>query len=85
MKLRVRALGLAVGVVWGLEIFVVTLLAVAQGSGMTLALLEVFYYGYSVSVGGAFVGLLWGLVHGFICGALIAWTYNIFHKILYKS
>jgi hypothetical protein len=84
MKLRVRALGLAVGTVWGLGIFLVTLLAVMQGSGHTLVLLQAFYIGYSVSVKGAFMGLISGFIHGFICGALIAWTYNMFHKLLYK-
>jgi hypothetical protein len=84
MKLRVRALGLAIGIVWGLGIFVTTLLAVAQGSGLTLSLLKAFYYGYNISVGGAFVGMFWGFIHGFVCGALIAWLYNMFHKMIYK-
>jgi zinc transporter ZupT len=85
MKLRVRAFGLAVGIVCGLGIFVATLWDVARGSGRTLELLSAFFAGYRISFGGAIVGLIWGFVYGFICGALIAWTYNIFHKALYKS
>jgi hypothetical protein len=85
MKLRVRAFGLSVGIVWGLGIFVATLWAAAQGRGSTLVLLKSFYSGYSISFGGAIVGLIWGLVDGFICGVLIAWLYNILHKTLYKS
>jgi hypothetical protein len=85
MKLRVRALGLAVGIAWGLGIFVATLWAAAQDRGKTLDLLKAFYLGYSISFGGAIVGLIWGLVDGFICGALIAWLYNMLHKALYKS
>ena len=42
MKLRARAMGLAVGIVWGLTIFVATLWAVAQGRGTTLVLLQAF-------------------------------------------
>jgi hypothetical protein len=85
MKLRARALGLAVGIVWGLTIFVATLWAVAEGRGTTLVLLQAFYFGYSMSFGGAIVGLIWGVVDGFICGALVAWLYNTLHKMLYKS
>jgi hypothetical protein len=85
MKLRVRALGLAVGTVWGLGLFVATLIAVVRGAGHTLVLLKAYYYGYDVSIGGAFCGLLWGFLDGFIIGALIAWCYNYLLKVLYKS
>lgn len=85
MKIRARALGLAVGIVWGLGIFVATLWAVAGARGNTLTLLSAYYYGYDVSVAGAFIGFFWGLVHGFILGLLVAWVYNTMHKMLYKA
>ena len=85
MKLRVRALGLAVGITWGLGIFVATLWDLAWGNGRTLSCLKSFYLGYSVSLGGAIVGLIWGFVDGLICGALIAWLYNKLQKAIYKS
>jgi len=85
MKLRVRAFGLVVGIVWGLGMFVATLWDFAQGHGQTLVRLSSFFKGYSISFGGAIVGLIWGLVFGFICGALMAWLYNKLHKVLYKS
>jgi hypothetical protein len=85
MKLRVRAFGLAVGIVWGLGIFVATLWDVAIGRGKTLQSLSSFFIGYHISISGAFLGLMWGFVYGFICGVLIAWMYNILHKALYKS
>jgi len=85
MKIRVRAFGLAVGIVCGLGIFVATICDVARGKGETLGSLDSFFLGYSISVSGAIVGLIWGFVDGFICGALIAWLYNILHKVLYKS
>ncbi len=85
MKIRVRAFGLAVGIVCGLGVFVPTLLAAVWGTGKTLILLRAFFFGYSISFGGAIVGLIWGFVLGFICGALVAWIYNILHKALYKS
>ena len=44
-----------------------------------------FYIGYSYSWGGAVIGLIWGFFYGFIAGVLIAWLYDLFCKIFYKS
>jgi hypothetical protein len=85
MKLRVRALGLTLGIALGVWIFVGTLWAVIDGRGQTLAYLRAYCLGFTVSFGGAFLGLLWGIVYGFILGALVAWLYNTFCKALYKS
>ena len=86
MKLRVRALGLTFGVCLGLGIFVATIWAVIQGRGKTLEMLAGYCFGlYAASIDGAFLGLIWGLVYGFIAGAMIAWLYNTFSKVLYKS
>jgi hypothetical protein len=85
MKLRVRAFGLAVGVVCGLGIFAVTLIDAARGAGKTLKLIDAFFWGYTVSVSGAFIGFFWAFICGFICAALIAWLYNILHKAIYKA
>ena len=85
MILRKSALGLSLGVVWGLAVFVVTLLAIMRGIGHTLGLLGVYYLGYTVSYLGSVVGLVWGFVNGFVGGVLIAWFYDLFCKILYKS
>jgi len=79
MKLNVRALGLAGGIVWGLAIFLLTYWFLILGyEGKTLARLSNVYLGYSVTWYGAFVGLVWGFVNGFIGGALLAWLYNKF-------
>ena len=79
MKLNVRALGLAGGIVWGLAIFLLTYWFLIFGyEGVTLARLSNVYLGYSVTWYGAFVGLIWGFVDGFIGGALLAWLYNKF-------
>lgn len=81
MKLDGRALGLAVGLLWGGGVLVATLwVLVAGGDGRHLALLGRFYFGYSVTVVGAFVGLVWGFVDGFIGGWLTAWLYNRFAR-----
>lgn len=85
MKLRARALGLAVGIVWGLGIFVATIWSASLGGGRTLGLLSAYYYGYSVGFGGAIVGLIWGFINGFIFGSAVAWLYNKFHNVIYKT
>jgi hypothetical protein len=85
MNLRKRALGLSLGVVWGLAVFVWTILATMRGMGKTLSLFNAYYLGFSVSYLGALIGLVWGFVYGFIAGILIAWFYDLFCRLLYKS
>jgi hypothetical protein len=79
MILNVKAFGLAVGIVCGLSIFLLTYWFLFFGyQGSALAKLSGIYFGYSVSLLGGFVGLLWGFIDGFIGGACIAWFYNKF-------
>jgi hypothetical protein len=85
MNLRKRALGLSLGIVWGLMVFIVTLCETTRGAGHTISGLGTFYFGYTVSYPGALVGLVWGFVSGFIGGVVIAWLYDLFCKVLYKS
>jgi ABC-type dipeptide/oligopeptide/nickel transport system permease subunit len=51
-----------------------------RGGGEHLELLGKFYIGYSVSVGGAFLGLVYGFVDGFLGGWILAWLYNRFAR-----
>lgn len=78
MKLNKKAFGLTCGILWGLTILVATLWVMIRGGGETLGLLQQFYFGYSISYGGAIIGLIWGVVDGFICGWIFAWLYNRF-------
>lgn len=86
MKLSKRALGLSLGIVWGLAILLVTWWFLIKGTpGEYLSKLNTVYLGYSVSWGGSLIGFIWGFVDGFIAGVLIAWFYNFFSKMLYKT
>ncbi len=79
MKLNVRALGLAGGIVWGSVIFLLTWWVLLLGyDGTLLSQLANVYLGYSVTWYGAFIGLLWAFADGFICCAALAWLYNRF-------
>jgi hypothetical protein len=78
MKLSAKGLGLSLGILWGLSVFLSTLWIMWRGGGATLHKLSQFYLGYSVTLGGAIIGLVWGFIDGLILGALIAILYNVF-------
>jgi hypothetical protein len=64
------ALGIACGVVVGGLICSATLALLLHGGypNVKLYLLAQFFWGYSVSWPGAFIGFLWGWVVGFVLG-----------------
>lgn len=83
MKLSVKAVALAGGIMWGAVLFVWTLIlaltSLTWGAPM-LDMLVGFYPYYDLTVTGAFVGLVAGFVDAFICGAVFALLYNFFAK-----
>ncbi|HJQ85128.1 MAG TPA: NAD(P)/FAD-dependent oxidoreductase [Candidatus Binatia bacterium] len=75
-KLDRIALGLALGLVGGVGLFLASLFLLVKGGphvGYHLNLLGQFLPGYRVSSAGMFVGLAWGLVGGFVAG----WTFAV--------
>jgi hypothetical protein len=79
MKLNQRAFAISAGILLGFSVFIATIwLVIIGSSGTTIALLHKFYLGYSVSIVGAFIGLIWGFIDGLICGFIFAWIYNLF-------
>jgi hypothetical protein len=79
MRLNAVVNGIAFGLLGGLTFFVLTLWLVLKGGpivGPHLGLLGQYLPGYSVTVGGSFIGLGYGLVIGFLFGAFIAVVYN---------
>jgi len=73
--------GLALGAVCGVGLFLATLWLVVRGGvnvGEHLNLLGIFLPGYSVSVGGAFIGFVYAFVIGYGAGRTIAAVYNRF-------
>ena len=77
-QINKTALGLALGICWGASIVLTTIWVMIVGGGEILGFLSKFYIGYSVSLFGAFVGLLYGFIDGFIYGFFLAWLYNFF-------
>jgi hypothetical protein len=79
MKLKVLPLALAFGVLSGIGVFVMALLALYADYGLGLIALVADVYPYfELNLTGAFVGLLFGFIDGFIGGLLIALLYNLF-------
>ena len=86
MELRKRALGMAMGLLTGLAMMLGTWWLLMWGSeGGVISSAQGLFYGYTYSWGGALIGFFWGFVWGFIAGVLIAWFYDLFCKIFYKS
>jgi len=81
MKLDLKAFAFACSILWGSVVFLVTWwIIILDGASGNATWLGQIYRGYSISVGGSFIGLAWGLVDGLIGGAVLAWLYNRFAK-----
>lgn len=78
-RLHAQAWGIAFGLLSGGSLLVATMVLVLRGGanvGAHLGLLAVFFPGYSVSTGGAFIGFVYGFVVGYAVGRTIAVVYN---------
>lgn len=83
-RLNANILGLVLGIIAGLVIFVITNFLILKGGavvGPHLGLLRNFFPYYSVTFFGSLVGLGWGLVFGYVAGFMIALLYNLVVKL----
>ena len=73
------ALGIAVGALSGLAVFALTVFHVLlrPQDALDISLLSQYLTGYSVSWTGAFVGLFWGVLIGFVSGWFVAFVRNL--------
>ncbi|HEX3035052.1 MAG TPA: hypothetical protein VHT73_07955 [Thermodesulfobacteriota bacterium] len=84
--LDAKVLGLILGILFGLVIFIATNWLLIKGGQMTpdgkyvvgphLQLLSQFFIGYNVSFLGSIIGFFYGFAVGTISGTLIGWIYN---------
>lgn len=74
-----RALGVAVGLVCGLGVFLLTVddLLRRPEPSLNLGLLGQYFPGYAVSWTGAFAGLAWAFAVGYCAGWLLAFIRNL--------
>lgn len=78
-RLDGTALGIALGLLGGLAIFVATNFLVFKGGeeiGPNLSLLAQFFPGFEVTVAGSFIGFFYGMISGFVVGWLLAFLRN---------
>ncbi len=77
--LHKRAMGVAVGCVSGALVFLATAATLLQPpeARVPIYLLAQYFYGYTISWPGAFVGLLWGGFVGFVFGWFFAFCRNL--------
>lgn len=77
--LNAKVLGLVLGLLFGLGIFIATNWLIIKGGdpvGLHLQLLSQFFIGYRVSFLGSFIGFAYGFAVGTISGSMIGWIYN---------
>ena len=79
LRLNGNVLGFVLGSVLALALFVATNWLVIKGGevvGPHMRLLDQFYWGYSVTFLGSFIGAAYAFVTGYAAGLFIGWIYN---------
>jgi hypothetical protein len=76
-KCQPLALGVAIGVLGAIYVFLIGITAMFDWGTAIVDTLASLYIGYGASIIGAIIGAVWGFVDGFIAGLVIAWIYNM--------
>lgn len=80
-KLDVKALGLSLGITWGVSVAFMGIMCMFLGWGCSfVSAIGQFYYGYKPTLLGCVIGGIWGFLDMGIGGVIIAWLYNKFAK-----
>jgi hypothetical protein len=75
-KCQPLGLGIAIGVLWALYVGCLAITAMFGWGTALIAPLASLYIGYSASILGAIIGVIWAFIDGFVAGVVIAWIYN---------
>jgi len=86
LRLNAKVMGLILGLLMGLVIFIATNWLVIKGGHITtggkhvvgphLQLLSQYFIGYRVTFLGSIIGFAYGFAIGTFSGALVGWIYN---------
>jgi hypothetical protein len=82
--LNAKILGLSLGLLFGIGMFIATNWLVLKGGkviGPHLQLLSQYFIAYKVSFFGSFIGFAYGFAVGTLSGSLIGWIYNRITKL----
>ena len=78
VRMNMIVMGIAFGLLGGSILWLSTVILLLRGGydvGLHLSLLSVFLPGYSVTWGGAWIGLGWGFIFGGVSGVILYWSY----------
>lgn len=79
IRLNGNVLGFVIGTLAALAVFIATNFLVLKGGevvGPHMRLLDQFFWGYTVTFIGSFIGAAYSFVTGYVCGLLVSWIYN---------
>jgi hypothetical protein len=78
MKLNVKAFGLAFGILWGVAVIIMGVVAMIFPNYCAdfVRVLGTKYIGYAPTFLGSIIGGIWGFVDAGIFGLALAWLYN---------
>ena len=80
-KLDVKALGLALGIIWGVCMIFAGITSMLWGWGTKwMEVMSSFYVGYKATFLGSIIGGIWGFFDAGIGGVIVAWLYNKLSK-----
>lgn len=81
MRLNIKRIAMASGVIWGAFIFLLTWWIIFfDGETQEKTVIGKVYHGYSVSLPGSIIGAIWGFADGLIGSAIFLWIFNRFSR-----
>jgi hypothetical protein len=87
-RMHEQGWGIAIGLVFGLGLFVATIVLVIQGGptvGQHLSLLRAYFPGYSVSFVGSLVGFVYAFVLGYALARIVVTIYNYLLRLRWSA
>lgn len=77
MKFETKRFAVTGGIVWGVALFLTTLISVYTGFAQSfLTGIASIYPGYSISLTGSVLGLIYGFLDVFIGAYIFVWVYK---------
>ncbi|MFA5747759.1 MAG: bacteriophage holin [Candidatus Absconditabacterales bacterium] len=77
--------GLAVGIYYGVGLFLIGIMALYFGyCKVFVSFFSTFYLGYHATWIGSLIGFLRGLLDGFVGAFVVVWLYNFINKKISK-
>ena len=75
-------LGAKLGLIFGVALFTLAIASMGLGLGEPIVLLlATLYKGYAATLMGAFIGLIWGFIHGYVVGAIVVFVKKYLPKL----